>query len=295
MPIERRVEVGLVEDLPLPLLDGRRAGGEDQGLGLEGPHRRQADDRLAGAAGQDDHARTASNVAAGVKRRDGPLLIVADAKRQAGTGRLANPDRQRGTGGVARQVFGRVADRDQGLLQNPAIDVVDGEAGLVDPFAQIVAHAPLPRQLFEQRAVLGDQPKLPVDARQPDPAVTAHQLAQVGRHVGGQRKLREPLECLDHRVRRHAGGRRVPERERRQTIGVNVLRALLQLGERRDRVAGLGVQRVVNLQQDRAVSLHDQRIGGIVLHGLLAGSGQTRGRRIPDSGRPHAPSANVPS
>ena len=51
-----------------------------------------------------------------------------------------------------------------------------------------------------------------------------------------------------------------------------MLGALLQLGERRDRITGLGVQRIVDLQQDRAVALHDQRIGGIVLHGLLAGS-----------------------
>ena len=81
---QRGVEVGLVEDLPLPLLDGGRAGGQDQGLGLERRHGRQADDRLAGTAGQDDHARAAAGVAAGVKGGDGPLLVVADLKRQAG-------------------------------------------------------------------------------------------------------------------------------------------------------------------------------------------------------------------
>src|SRR5262249_52025456 len=45
-----------------------------------------------------------------------------------------------------------------------------------------------------------------------------------------------------------------------------------QLGERCNRVTGFGMERVVNLEQDRAVTLHDQRIGGIVLHGLLARS-----------------------
>ena len=80
---QRRVEVGLVEDLALPLLDGGRAGGQDQGLGLERRHGGQADDRLAGAAGQDDHARAAAGIAAGVERGDGPLLVVADLKRQA--------------------------------------------------------------------------------------------------------------------------------------------------------------------------------------------------------------------
>ena len=61
---------------------------------------------------------------------------------------------------------------------------------------------------------------------------------------------------------------------------MDVLGALLQLGERRDRVAGLGVQRVVDFQEDRAVALHDQRVGGVVLHGLLAGSRAKREDRI---------------
>ena len=89
---QRRVEVGLVEDLALPLLDGRGAGGQDQGLGLQRRHGRQADDRLAGAAGQDDDARAAADVAAGVEGVDGPLLVVADLKRQARQRRL--PERR---------------------------------------------------------------------------------------------------------------------------------------------------------------------------------------------------------
>ena len=60
---------------------------------------------------------------------------------------------------------------------------------------------------------------------------------------------------------------------------MDVLGTLLQLGERREGVAGLGVQRIIDFQQDRAVALHDQRIGGIVLHGLLAGSGLFTGLR----------------
>ena len=172
--------------------------------------------------------------------------------------------------------------------------VVDGEAGLVEPFAQVVAHAPLPRQLFEQRLVLGDQPELAVDSLEPHSAVTAHQLAQVGGQVRGKGKLGVGLECLDHLLGGHAGGGGVPQRERRQAIGVNVLGALLQLGERRDRVAGLGVQRVVDLQQDRAVPLHDQRIGGIVLHGLLAGSRAKRADRISLVRDPLQQNANAP-
>ncbi len=86
-----RVEVGLVEDLALPLLDGGRAGGQDQGLGLERRHGREADDGLAGPARQDDHARAAAGVAAGVEGRDGPLLVVADLERPAGPAQPCGP------------------------------------------------------------------------------------------------------------------------------------------------------------------------------------------------------------
>ena len=46
-----------------------------------------------------------------------------------------------------------------------------------------------------------------------------------------------------------------------------------QLGERSERVACLGILGVVDFQQDRAIALHDERVGGVILHGLLAGRG----------------------
>ena len=160
---QRGVDVGLVEDLALPLLDGGRAGGEDQGLGLERRHRGQADDRLAGAAGQDDHSRAASCVAAGVKGVDGPFLVVANLETAGPiASRTCSAERQGGAGGVAGEVLGRVTGRDQGLLEDAAVGVVDGEAGLVDPGAQVIAHAALAGELFEQGPILGRQAKLAV-------------------------------------------------------------------------------------------------------------------------------------
>ena len=82
---ERVIEVGLVQNLALPLLDGRRAGGQDEGLLAQSRHRGDAHDRLPGAAGQDDHPRTSANVAPGVEGIDRHFLIVADAERQART------------------------------------------------------------------------------------------------------------------------------------------------------------------------------------------------------------------
>ena len=157
--------------------------------------------------------------------------------------------------------------------------VVDGEARRVDPLAQVVAHPLLARQLFQQRGVLGDQAEGPVDPGEPDPAEAPDELPEVGRQAGGERELAVLRQRGDHRVGRDPRGRGVPEREGREAIGVDMLRALLQLGEGCDRVAGLGVGRVVDFQEHRAVALHDQRVGGMVLHGLLAGMTGGEGRR----------------
>ena len=192
---------------------------------------------------------------------------------------LAELDLQRGPLDVAGEVLGRVADADQRLLQDPPVRVVDGEARRVDPLAQVVAHPLLARQLFQQRGVLGDQAEGPVDPGEPDPAEAPDELPEVGRQAGGERELAVLRQRLDHRLGRHPRGRGVPEREGGEAIGMDMLRALLQLGEGCDRVAGLGVGRVVDLQEHRAVALHDQRVGGMVLHGLLAGMTGGAGRR----------------
>ena len=76
--------------------------------------------------------------------------------------------------------------------------------------------------------------------------------------LGGRSYL---LNCVEHgqhaaRIQPRRGG--IPERERRQPIGVDVLGRLLQLGELRQRIARLGVERMIHLQQYRAVALDDQ-------------------------------------
>ncbi len=59
-----------------------------------------------------------------------------------------------------------------------------------------------------------------------------------------------------------------------------MLGAFLELGERCDRIASLGVLRIVDLQEDRAIPLDDEWIGGIVLHELLARRGLPK-RAVP--------------
>src|SRR5260370_24413607 len=54
-----------------------------------------------------------------------------------------------------------------------------------------------------------------------------------------------------------------------------MLRALRQLGKGGEAIASFGVPRVVDLQQNGAISLHDQRVGGIVMHyAFISGAGR---------------------
>src|SRR5262249_54587102 len=93
-----------------------------------------------------------------------------------------------------------------------------------------------------------------------------HQLGDVGGEVVRQRELAEPPQHVEHLVGGHPRGGGVPQRQRRQPVGVDVLGALLQLGERGEGVAGLGVPRVVHLHQNGAIPLNNQRVGGVVIH-----------------------------
>ena len=74
------------------------------------------------------------------------------------------------------------------------------------------------------------------------------------------------MERRDHLVRGHAGGRGIPERKIGKPVGVDMLRAFFQLGERRQGVAGRGVLGIVDLDEDGFVALDDQRVGDVETH-----------------------------
>src|SRR5262249_48474847 len=162
---------GAVEDLAVPLLDGGDARGQNERLAPDQAHGGEADDGLASAAGQDDDAAAAAHVAAGVEDLAGLALVVADDEGQPVARDLAQAHRERGALGVAGQVLGGVADVDQGLLEDAAKGRFDVETDLVEALAEIAADFWLPRQLFQQRQVVADQPKagrLAVEALEPN-------------------------------------------------------------------------------------------------------------------------------
>src|SRR5262249_38097289 len=66
-----------------------------------------------------------------------------------------------------------------------------------------------------------------------------------------------------------SASRGVPERERSQAVGVDVLGGLLKFSELRQSVAGVGVEGVIHLQQQGAIALDNKRVGCVYRHGVL--------------------------
>src|SRR5262249_10323737 len=95
------------------------------------------------------------------------------------------------------------------------------------------------------------------------------QIRDIRPQVGRQRKLAVAPEDIDHGIRSQTGGGGIPQRQRRQPVGMDVFWALFQLSKRGQGVARFGVARVIHLDQDRAIPLYDERIRGIVIHYIL--------------------------
>src|SRR5439155_22442573 len=98
---------------------------------------------------------------------------------------------------VAGQVFRRITDRDQRLLEDPAMRRLNEKALLIDALAKELANLGLPNQLFQERTVRADQPQVLLGALQPHSAITADQLGDVRRQIGRQWKLAVPAQDLD--------------------------------------------------------------------------------------------------
>ncbi len=185
---------------------------------------------------------------------------------QAGARQVAQTEWQGRPLGVACQILGRIAYSDQPLLEHAPEGRLHLEAVFAQPGAKVFAHPGLPRQLFKQRPIGAHQLEQLAVAFQPDPAITADQFLQIGLQVGRQGEFAVAGQDSDHFIGRHPRRRRIPKRQRRQAIGMDVLRAFFQVREGGQGIPRLGIALVVHLNQDGAIPLDDQRVCGIVIH-----------------------------
>ncbi len=80
--------------------------------------------------------------------------------------------------------------------------------------------------LGNEQVVGGGQDQVVVSPLQLDAPVPVHVVQDVGADVVRQVIFAIAPQCLEHRVRRDAGGGRVPQGEGRDAIGMDVLRRL---------------------------------------------------------------------
>jgi hypothetical protein len=276
-------QVGLVQQLLAPLAHRDRVGGQHQRLLAHQAHHAQRHDGLAGAAGQHDHAVAAGDAARGVEGLGRVRLVGAQAEGPARARIRAQLDRELVADQVAAAVVHRVADLDQRLLDRAARERREVDAPVLAQHQ--LADALVAQHVGQRVGIIGDELEAlrgaldALDAQQavaPDPAL--HLVEHVARH----RHAGEVLEDLRDALGGHADRGRVPDRDRRDAVGVQVVRALLQLGEERQLVARLGEARVLlgqrpalgvlgrpavgidlrahRVQHQRAVALHDQRV-----------------------------------
>ena len=161
---------------------------------------------------------------------------------------------------VAGEVLGGPADLEQHLLDAAALAVVHDDGVVVEAGAQHRGDLLVPQHLFEHGAIQADQGQAVrrvLDQLQP--AVAGHGVDDVDEQRLGHRVAGEADQRIDHLLGVVTCGAGIPERQRGDAVGVDVLRRTLQLGEGRDRRAGLAGQLMVDLEQHRFVGLHDQR------------------------------------
>ena len=182
---------------------------------------------------------------------------------------------------VAGLVLGRPADLEQRLLEVPALRT--GARSTVSWSIRVpsIGAIFLCRRISSSTARSRETMIKPVRGvrLQHQPAVAAHGVDDVDQQRLRDREPGPPDQRVDHLLGVVPGGAGVPQRERRDPVGVDVLGGAFQLGERCDVGAGRRGIGVGDLQQQRLVGLDDQRSVG------HAGSsrGETSGRTGPDS------------
>ena len=185
---------------------------------------------------------------------------------------------------VPGEVLGRPAELEQRLLEVAALAGVDGHGLGLDPLTDHPGDLLGADDLLEHRAVDAAQHQ-PVHRMlvQPQAAVARHRLGHVDQQRMRHRVAAEGQQDVDHLLRVVAGSPRVPQTQRRQPVGVDVLRAPLELRERSDRLAARVRLLVVDLEEQRLVRLDDQ--GAIIHKRSILRTAASTGRRSPGPGR----------
>ena len=204
-----------LEEFVLPLPRAHRVGHEDQRCRPSVGHGGSADDRLACAAGEYDH--TGSAVPEGFGRL---ALVVAK-----GPTLFLQVDVVGFAVDVAGQILGRPPQLQQRLLEIAALAGVYDDSVIVDACPDHARDLLGAEYLFEHRTIGGHQDQS-VDGvlLQPQAAEAGNRLGDVDEHGVGHGVARVLQQGVDDLLGVVPRSPSVPEPQRRQAVGMNVLR-----------------------------------------------------------------------
>ena len=189
-----------LEQLVAPLARGDGVGDEDERRRAGHRHRGRADDRLARAAREHDHAGPAVPEAL-----CGLALVAAQLPAL-----LAQRDRVRLAVDVAGVVLGRPAELEQDLLEVTALGRVHHDGVLLDARTDERLDLLAAQHLLEHRAVVGVQHEAVRRVHlELQPAVAAHRVGDVD-----EQRVRHGVARVAQQRRRRRPRRRGPRRAR---------------------------------------------------------------------------------
>ena len=172
---------------------------------------------------------------------------------------LPQRDRVLFTVDIAREILRGPPDRQQRLLEPAAFAGVHHDGVLVDLRTQHPGCLLVPLNLGENSPIMADQHqpvrRVVVQFQAP---VSADGVGHVEQQRGTDRESGEPHQGVDDRFRVVSGGARVPQPQLREPVGVHVLGGSLEFCEHGDLTPALLRLRVIDLQKQRVIALHDQ-------------------------------------
>jgi len=243
-----------LDQLIAPLPGRHRVGDQDQRRRLGPRHGRRSDDGFPCSTRENDDTGTA------VPERGSGLILV---RPQLPAG-LVKINCVRLAVHVTGQILGRPAELQQHLLEVPALTGVHDHRVLVDPRPHQPLDLGAPQHLGQHRPVGRHQDqavgRVLLD---PQPAVTVHRVGDVHQQCRRHRVAAVREQRVDHLLGIVTRSPRVPQSQRGQPIGVDVLRCSLQLGERCDRDPARVRRLMIDFKQQGSVGLHDERPGTI--------------------------------
>ena len=262
--------VVLSQQLAPPLLDRGQAGGEHERRLPDQLHGREADDRLARPARKHDDSAAAA-LGAGEEERLGRLpLVLAHHERRAGGRALPErdlpvpprsrirPDPRPGYPAATSACLS--TPRCPGSTRKLVVSMRSARywPGSPGPGAEA-------RRSPRRGRCSADTSPSRVMTTRPKRAASSRISCST---LGGHRVPGVLPQRRHHLLGGQARGPGVPDGQRREAIGVDVLGALHELGERGERRPGLLGARRVDLQQDAAIALHDQSVVGRQRHAV---------------------------